>query len=395
LASRILFYSIGASDYFIMSKTEIGKTKVINIEQHQGQPIKQINLAGDHYKMGQQHGHQVYDLRPQILVAIDERLKTLSKSQFYIQPIMEEIRETWEMTARPTMDMLRGIADTLSLNWDNYFRYTIAAYVLDRIQYTNNLSQGCTTWAATEPVTRFGTPLLAKNRDYRPNHRELQCLVWSSPAHGYQHAYLSSAGSPGIFSSGMNETGLAVADTHVNSSDVGAGLPRYAVMMELLEHHNNVESALDYLKGVRHTGNGTLTLLDSRGGMAVFEAGYSNFGVVRSNEGFVVSTNHFETPHMHNHWIRSGSTEHPSNSQSRYSIVSQSLQSAKGEADIAWAEKLMTSHEGSYNSICRHPETDSNYSTTISSVLYLPQERQIYLANGMPCQTDFQKWSLN
>jgi isopenicillin-N N-acyltransferase-like protein len=379
----------------VIRKTELKNSNASNFKRHQGQTIKQIDLAGDHFVMGQQHGHQVRRLRPHILAAIDERLLTLSEIQLDIQPIIEEICATWEMKARPTMDMLRGIADTLWLDWEKYYRYTIAPYVLDRIQYSNNHSQGCTTLAAAAPVTRDNTPLLAKNRDYRPNHHQLQCLVWSHPAQGYRHAYLTSAGSPGIFSSGMNEAGLAVADTYVSSRDIGPGLPRYAVMMELLEHHNHVESALDYLQSVQHTGNGTLTLLDSRGDMAVYEAGYSRFGVVRSNEGFVVSTNHFETPQKRNHWIRRGSTENPSNSHGRYSRVRKALQSAKGETDIAWAMKLMTTHEGSYNSICRHPDTDSNHSTTISSVLYLPQEKQIYLANGIPCQTDFQKWSLN
>jgi predicted choloylglycine hydrolase len=190
-------------------------------------------LAGDHYKMGQQHGRQVRALRPQIIAAIDDRLMTLTKVQFDIQSTIEEISETWEIKARTTMDMLRGIADTLSLNWDNYFRYTIAPIILDRNKYPHNHNQSCTTWAAAAPVTRQSTPILAKNRDYRPNHRELQCLAWSNPAHGYRYTFLTSAGSPGVFSSGMNEVGLTVADTYVSSRDIGSGLPRYTVMMEL------------------------------------------------------------------------------------------------------------------------------------------------------------------
>lgn len=365
-----------------------------NTHLPQNQAIRLIDLSGNHYMMGQQHGFQVRELRPKLLAAIDERLSILSKVQIDIQPIFDEIKAIWESSARPTINMLRGIGDALSLNWDNYFLYTISPYVLDRIRYANNYNNGCTTWAASAYITRSNSPLLAKNRDYRPNHHELQCLVWSSPDKGYRHTYLTSAGSPGIFSSGMNEVGLAVADTHVASSDIGPGLPRYAVMMELLEHHDNVESSLEYLRSVKHTGNGTLTILDVSGNMAVFEAGYSNCGEIRSNEEFVVSTNHFESPTMHNLWKGCESEENPCNSQGRYSKVSQSLQSAKGDIDTTWAMKLMTTHEGPYNSICRHAETDSIRSTTISSVLYQPQERKIYLANGIPCQTEYYKWPL-
>ena len=147
-------------------KTRLKDSNSITFKRHQSQSIREIDLAGDHFMMGQQHGHQVRELRPHILAAIDERLMTLSEVQFEIQPIIEEITATWEMTSRPTLDMLRGIADTLSLDWEKYYRYTIAPYILDRIRYTNHHSQGCTTWAAAAPVTRYNTPLLAKNRDY-------------------------------------------------------------------------------------------------------------------------------------------------------------------------------------------------------------------------------------
>ncbi len=378
-----------------MAEKESAESTSNNPKRNQGQTINQLFLAGDHYKMGQQHGRQVRALRSQIIAAIDDNLITLSEVQIDIQSTIEEISETWELKARPTMDMLRGIADTLSLNWDNYFYYTIAPYILDRSKYPHNPTQGCTTWAAAAPVTHHNTPILAKNRDYQSNHHELQCLAWSSPANGYHYTYLTSAGSPGVFSSGMNEVGLAVADTYVSSRDIGPGLPRYTVMMELLEHHDNVESAMNYLHAIQHTGNGTLTLLDSRGDMAVFETGYSNFNVVHSNEGFVVSTNHFKTPQKRKHWIGCVSKEIQINSQGRYASVIKAIQSAKDPVDISWAKKLMTTHGGSFNSICRHPETDSIHSTTISSVIYLPVERQIHLANGFPCQSDYQKWTIN
>jgi predicted choloylglycine hydrolase len=365
-----------------------------NLNQSQDQMIKELHLSGDHYKMGQQHGQQVRELRPQILTAIDDRLRSLSKIDANIEPSIKEISQTWELKSRSTMDMLRGIADALALNWDHYFQYTATPFILDYFKYQHHHNHGCTTWAAAAPITSHSTSILAKNRDYLPNHHELQCLAWSSPTHGYRHAYLTSAGSPGVFSSGMNEAGFAVADTYVCSDDIGLGLPRYTAMMELLEHYDNVESALHYLQAIQHTGNGTLILLDSRGDMAVFETGYSNYGILRSKERFAVSTNHFESLHKCKHWVGCVSNAYKNNSQGRYARVRQAIKSAKGEVDFAWAKELMTTHGDSFNSICRHPETDSYRSTTISSVFYLPAVRKIFLANGFPCQSEFQEWSL-
>ena len=376
-------------------KTKLAKSKIMKFKRYTGQTIKQINLSGDYFEMGQQHGHQVTDLRPQIISAIDARLTALAKAQTNIQPIVEEISSLWDETARPTKAMLRGIADSLALEWESFFRYTISPDILDRIQHQHSENQGCTTWAAAGPITRGGLPILAKNRDYRSDHQQLQCLVNAHPHQGYRYSYLTSAGSPGVFSSGMNESGLAAVDTHVSSLDVGPGLPRYATMMEILEHHDNVASALDYLQENQHTGNGTITLLDAKGDMAVFETGNTISGTIRSDEGYVVSTNHFVSPQLSKLWKDKAPQKFRGNSKGRYTKVHNELQEAKGKVDVPWAKDLMTSHGNPRNAICRHPGVAAQNSTTISSILFLPRDKQLHLSNGSPCTTDFHTLSLN
>lgn len=374
---------------------ETTKSSAHNFKHPQDRAIKQIELTGDHYVMGQQHGHQVRVLRPQILAAIDARLTALRKVQANIEPIIAEIDSLWDEIARPTKAMLRGIADTLVLDWESFFRYTISPDILDRFQFQHSENQGCTTWAAAGSVTQDGIPILAKNRDYRLDHRQLQCLVQARPNQGYRYSYLTSAGSPGVFSSGMNEAGLAAADTHVSSLDVGLGLPRYATMMEILEHHDTVSSALDYLQENQHTGNGTITLLDAKGDMAVYETGNTISSTIRSEEGFLVSTNHFVSPQLSKLWKDRNEQKFQGNSIGRSAKVRKELQEAKGAVDVLWAKGLMTSHGNPQNAICRHLEVAAPNSTTISSILLLPGKKQLHLANGSPCTTVFQASSLN
>lgn len=366
-----------------------------DIKRTQSQSIMQINLTGDYYEMGQQHGRQVRGLRSDIVTALDARLAALAKVQINIQPLIVEISSLWDEIARPTKAMLRGIADALALDWENFFRYTISPDIFDRIQSQHSENQGCTTWAAAGPITRDGIPILAKNRDYRSDHQQLQCLVQAHPNHGYRYSYLTSAGSPGVFSSGMNEAGLAAADTHVSSLDIGPGLPRYATMMEILEHHDNVTSALDYLKDNQHTGNGTITLLDAEGEMAVYETGNTISGTIRSEEGFVVSTNHFVSPQLSKLWRDKAEQKFRGNSMGRYAKVRKELQGAKGEVDVSWAKGLMTSHGIPGEAICRHVGDAAPNSTTISSILFLPEEKLIYLSNGSPCTNNFHTYSFN
>ena len=376
-------------------RNTFNNSKNFDFKRYQGQLIKEINLTGNYYEMGQQHGRQVRSLRSHLIAAIDARLAAQAKLQIDVQPLIVEIRSLWDETARPIKAMLSGIADALALDWEAFFRYTISPDIFDRIQSQHNENQGCTTWAAAGPITRDGIPILAKNRDYRSDHQPLQCLVHANPNHGYRYSYLTSAGSPGVFSSGMNEVGLAAADTHVSSLDVGPGLPRYATMMEILEHHDNVTSALNYLQEYQHTGNGTITLIDAKGDMAVYETGNTISGTIRSEEGFVVSTNHFVSPQLSKQWKDKAEKKYQGNSKGRYSKVRNKLRESSGKVDIPWAKDLMTSHGIPGEAICRHLGDAEPNSTTISSILFLPMEKQLHLSNGSPCTTEFHSSSIN
>ena len=100
--------------------------------------------------------------------------------------------------------------------WSDYgdlLRYTLSSYLRDRHRVTSgvgaNSSEGCTTWAAVPPTARHGHMLLAKNRDYHRDHIPLQTLASVKPDDGYCYLCIGSAGSPTVFSSGINERGLA------------------------------------------------------------------------------------------------------------------------------------------------------------------------------------------
>jgi isopenicillin-N N-acyltransferase-like protein len=362
--------------------------------------MKVIQVEGNYFEMGQQHAQQVLDLRPRILKAIRQRLRTLEEYEVDLQPYALELTSAWEEVARPTLDMLGGIAEGLNLKWDSFFVYTIASYLEDRIQRPA-YGEGCTVWAASGPATRQGLPILAKNRDYRKDHRSLPCLVRARPVQGYRYLYATSAGSPAVFSSGMNEVGLAVADTRVGPRSVRPGLARYSAMMEILEHHSHVASALDYLKQVPHMGDGTLTIADQMGNMAVFEAGSITYDIVHPEHDFVVSTNHFCSPQLQDCWVERSPPELRGNSRNRYAKVVNALQAAQGWVDTTWTQKLMADHGGRrstlvhrrQHAICRHQNVDPG-SITVSTAIFLPRERTLLFADGQPCRAAFQKWAV-
>jgi predicted choloylglycine hydrolase len=352
-----------------------------------GRPM--LTLQGDHFQMGLQHGRQVLGLRPQILEAIDRRLAVLEDRP--IAGLLREVEQAWAAQARSTLDMLAGIAKTLEVDVARLLRYAVASYLEDRTG-PGSQAEGCTVWAAAGPTTAGGLPILAKNRDYSLAHTVLQTLAHATPREGHRYLYVTSAGSPGVFSSGMNEQGLAIADTHVLSSDLGPGLARYTLMMELLERYASASLALAYLRRAPQMGGGNMILLDAQGKMAVFEAGHRHWGIIYPRQHVVTATNHFVTPAMRGQY-RGGDAGGPDGqSEARLRTIRRHLRADRGRLDADRARQIMASHSNGGAAMCRHATEEA--SGTISTVIFFPAERSLLFSHGRPCEADFTRHAI-
>jgi isopenicillin-N N-acyltransferase like protein len=349
--------------------------------------IRVLNLSGNPKSIGRQHGNQVTDLRPYILAAMEHRLTEINQPGVDFSSYLAGMNRAFEEHAPGTLEMLRGMAEALDLEWEKYFTYTLASFLDSQIKNTLE-GDGCTTWAATGKYTLDQSPLLAKNRDYKPDHVPLQCLARVQPAHGYPYICLTSAGSPGVFNSGMNVKGLVVADTFVASKDLGFGIPRYSLMMDLLEKFESVPEAIEYFHAKPHTGDGTLIIVDAQGNMAVFEIAHSIQAVRLPVDEYIVGTNHYTFPVMRKLWVDREPINLKGNSRERYKRVRNAIKARKGKIDIHWSQDLMRQHKGRLGAICRHADLDEK-SSTIGSILFSPKLGCLWVANGVPCQTSY------
>ena len=92
-------------------------------------------------------------------------------------------------------------------------------------------------------------------------------------------------------------------------------------MMDLLQHCETVKEAIHYLPTRPHFGDGSVTVLDARGDMAVFEIAHSVQAVRQSDQGFVASTNHFTAPETRSFWVDREPTHLMGNSQGRLRLI--------------------------------------------------------------------------
>ena len=349
-----------------------------------------IDVSGSHYDMGLQHGQQVRELRPAILAAIAAREAQLQQDAPGpdFTGLLQDTVDLLQRVDPDIIDQMYGLADGLELPPEKLVHYNIVPFLRDAFTTRRRLEEGCTTWAAVAPLTVDGGPMLVKNRDYTLEHAPLQVVVRAEPARGHRYAFLTSAGSPGVFVAGFNETGLAVVDTHVPSLDVGPGLPDYALAMHILEQYDNVRAAVAYLRHAPRLGRNNLLLADHSGDIVAFEIGHRHYAVLESSGGLLVNTNHFNSRTMHAMFV---DTEPPAlrgNTFQRYQRVDQTLRQAQGQIDVAFARKLMSHHAGPLDAICRHPSPESD-AGTIAATIFLPHRRQLHVCLGQPCKAPF------
>ncbi len=341
--------------------------------------MRLVEVSGDHYQMGKEHALQVKDLRPLILKALESRLKPL-RGQEGLETLLDKEREK---LAGPVLEMIGGQAEGLEIDFDDLLLYDLASFLEDSSGLSRE--EGCSTWAASGQATKNEGAILVKNRDYYLEHLPLQIVVRARPQEGYPYLCVGSAGSPGVFGSGVNSAGLSVADSRVRSKDEGLGLPTYALMMHLMENCDSVPAALSYLRAAERMGGSNLILADREGNLAVFEVGCENYGQLEAQGGFLVSTNHFVTPDLQDKDFPGRQRE---NSLRRRERLSQELKATWGEIEAGWARKIMASHED--EALCRHEEEIRGHKvSTISTAIYLPVERKLLFCHGYPCRGEY------
>lgn len=352
-----------------------------------------LTLSGDHRAMGRQHGEQVRAHRDRIHEAVRARLAEVDEqphNDVRFQSLVRQARRVMREQSPASAAFVHGQAEALDLEPEVLLRYALVSYLRDDLLTRAGAGEeACTTWAATGSATADGQAILAKNRDYRAEHLPLQTVSFIRPSAGYRYVSVGSAGSPAVYCAGINEVGLAVADTHVTSRSIGPGLPDFALMMEVLEHRQTVHGAVDYLRSVPRLGRNNLVMADAQGEVAVFESGHSAWAVFNTREGVLVNTNHRISPLLQRDVVDLDPPATRGNSLRRYERVSEALEARHGSIDVDYVRDLMASHEPPLGSICRHP-MEGCESQTIASCIFLPAERTMLFCHGLPCQGTYE-----
>jgi hypothetical protein len=338
--------------------------------------------------MGVQHGQYARRWRSFLLRAMEGRVRPPAEHP-QVETWFREVVDLLAESARPFMEYARGQAAALDLDTTRLLGFCLTSYLEDRLRVPGQRApDGCTAWAAGTEWTQDGQSIVAKNRDQSLGSLPLQAVVEACPLNGRPYVAVTTLGWPGVASSGINVAGLAIADTHVLSTDLGPGFPRWWLMMAILEQLSSVPEALDYLRTAPRLGNGNLVLADAAGRVALFEEGHSHFGLRGPTGGFVVATNHFTTAELRDSCLVEA-TGQPGDTLARRRRMEAALAAARGMVSPSRARLWMArSGEAGAPSWQNDAETVG----TISTAILAPGARTLWVRHGRLSRGRFRRF---
>lgn len=243
-----------------------------------------VVLEGDAHARGLGQAAACPEMAAAVRAAIRDRLAGAPTGTQAARAFLAAQHAATARLAPEALAELAGIAEGFGLDADEVFVFLHLGCLADLAALPED-RDGCTAFA------RDG--VVAKNRDFRPEHAALQrAFVHRDPAWGGRSVLcLGSLGAPGAWSSGMNSDGLALADTQIPTAEHGPGMLRYFLMNRLLADCATVAQALELIGALPHAGGGSLVLADASGAAAAVELRH---GRVEIEQGAcVVRTNHY------------------------------------------------------------------------------------------------------
>lgn len=338
-----------------------------------------VDVDGDDYEVGAMIAEATMTARDDLADLIGETLGRHPLSDAYVRDTIDGLRAVLSTHSPGSLEQITAMAAGYGIPENEILVWLLGTY----FGSATADDEGCSVFAWQDGLAD-GSAQVAKNRDSDLRLQHLQTVVRVRPRLGNSWAALSTAGAPDVHSAGVNEAGLAIADTHVPSRDVGIGLPRFTLMRHVLEKCLSVRDALAYVQSVPRMGFGNLVLADEHD-RAVVECGHTQIAVLRDAGRYVAATNHFVTPILSTTCWFGPETPRGRDSRARRESLERQL-SESGARGVAQAD-ILASHSGP-GPLCVHAGP-RGYGT-IARVVLNPQARSLTTTIGTPCAGESQ-----
>jgi len=341
---------------------------------HPTYPI--LEVSGDAYRMGHQHGEQASALIARYLILIERLTKkprdVLCKNAMGFLPRMKALSPRF-------VEEVRGLADGAGISFEE------AVLCQVRSEAARNPGEGCTSFALRGEATADGNVLAGQNQDLPPEYNDVSIILRIRPSDGRPRATIFTfAGQLGYF--GMNEYGVANYANAVYNFEWQPGLPHYPIKRAILEQRT-VDACIELFRKHPQCSAANTILCDGDGHIADVESRPDGLALFQGQHpDAIMHTNHYLTPEFEH--FAAGS---PPNSFARLRRIDELVREAWGEITVDTLKTILADHEGDPAGICRHGERKS---CTTSGHIAEPEKGLLHIRRGFGCLGSWETYEI-
>lgn len=333
-------------------------------------------FRGSYYDIGLQMGASLRTLQ---VPPADEEMVGLARSC-----------EDLASEAYPSiLEKVEGMIEGSGLKGGDFKAFFYARDALPQI--------GCTNLAVLPSYTSDGSLIVARNYDWYYYSKEWREVRRMAPDGAFRSLSVTHhwAGSP----DGLNDQGLGVFLAVLRPREsVGPGLQWHLITDILLDTCRDVADACSFITSVPHLGAFNYLIADMQGQAVVAEALPTGVTIREPEDGFILATNHLPGRESPEEELSPEDRRRQRRSLTRYRAADEMLRGRRGQVDSEMIMELLREHQAP---ICRgnHDPPDDGRSFddvfgTIWSLIARLEEREMLLAWGHPCRSEYRTYGL-
>lgn len=334
-------------------------------------------FEGSYYDIGLRMGATLRTL--QVPQADDEMVGLASSCEDLVKEIYP-----------PILDKVEGMIEGGALRSRDFKAFFYARDALPQI--------GCTNLAVLPFYTRDGSLIVARNYDWYYHSQEWRELRRLSLEGAFRSLSVTHhwAGSP----DGLNDQGLGVFLAVLpQQQPVEPGLQWHLITDIMLDTCRDVGDARDFITSVPHLGAFNYLIADSQGQAVVAEALPTGVTIREPEGGFILAANHLPGREVPEEELSPQDRRRQRRSVTRYRRVEEMLRGRQGRVDEQMIKDLLREHQAP---ICRGnhdpPEDGASFDDvfgTIWSLIARLEERELLLAWGHPCRSEYRRYGVS
>ena len=354
-------------------------------------PVTLVQVKGNHREIGRQIGEA---MKPQILHSIES-------ARVMVQDAYDQLQLSWEgaiIQSRKYLpfaqerypeyvEEIAGMAEGANVSFDDLVALNaMEAVTMDALHLTK-----CTSLGVDEQHTANGHVLLAHNEDWLPEDEADVFLVQAELDDEPPWIAMTYGGLlPNI---GLNAYGLCQCCDSVYPNDCRIGIPRIIASRAVLGARLISDAIRHMIVPLRAAGYNHLLGHES-GELYNIEVSARHFAHIRSEDGYIVHTNHYLDPKMQQ--IEDEPDELIS-TRVRYSRASHLLRK-NNQHTMQTLQAILRDHINMPDAICNHSTNEADpmdREKTITSMVMDLTTRQVSIAWGSPCKNNYHTYQLD